>query len=161
MITLEQLGKEFERNVNVAEMQTKGLSHADSLLQPEARGNCMNWVLGHMVESRDSILGWLGEQGLLTEAERNRYGRHSEPIIEDGEEVIPLERLLELLQEGQRRIEAALGNHTLEDMDRMTGTEGKQRRLGDRLHFYFFHDCYHSGQLEYLRQLAGTNDAVI
>lgn len=27
----------------VIKMQTKGLSHEDSLLLPEARGNCMNW----------------------------------------------------------------------------------------------------------------------
>jgi len=161
MITLDQLGKEFKRNVLVVEMQTKGLSHADSLLQPETRGNCMNWVLGHMAVSRDTVLTWLGEEGLLAEAERERYGRYSEPILEDGEDVMQLERVLELFNEGQASIEAALAKHTLEDMDKMTGEEGKERRLGDRLIFYFFHDCYHTGQLEYLRQLAGTDDEVI
>ena len=33
--------------------------------------------------------------------------------------------------------------------------------LGERLVFLHWHETYHVGQLELLRQLAGTNDAVI
>ena len=42
MISLEQLGKEFGRNTGLIEMQKKGPSHADSLVQPEAHGNSMD-----------------------------------------------------------------------------------------------------------------------
>lgn len=30
-----------------------------------------------------------------------------------------------------------------------------------RLHFDYFHDTYHTGQTEILRQVAGTDDQVI
>ena len=61
MITPVQLAEAFERNVSIAQMQAKDLTHEDSLLQPPFRGNCLNWVLGHMLSNRDAILGWLGE----------------------------------------------------------------------------------------------------
>ena len=160
MISLEQLGKEFKRNTRVIEMQTEGLTHADSLLQPEARGNCMNWVLGHIVASRDTVLKMLGQERLLSESENKRYNNGSEPILEDGEDVIRLERLLELIQEGQERIEESLAKLELKDMDEMVGKKGNTR-FGDRLHFWYFHETYHTGQTEYLRQLAGTDDKVI
>jgi uncharacterized damage-inducible protein DinB len=160
MISLEQLGKEFMRNVRVIEMQTKGLSHADSLLQPEARGNCMNWVLGHIAASRDSVLKMLDQEPLLTKAENKRYNNGSEPILENGEDVIRLERLLELIQAGQERIEKALAGLEMSKLEEMVGKDGDVR-LGDRLHFWYFHDTYHTGQTEYLRQLAGMDDQVI
>ena len=160
MISLEQLGKEFMRNVRVIEMQINGLTHEDSLLQPEARGNCMNWVLGHIAASRDSVLKMLDEEPMLTEVEKKRYVNGSEPITQDGEDLIRLERLLELIQAGQERIENALAGLDMSKLEEMVGKDGDVR-LGDRLHFWYFHDTYHTGQTEYLRQLAGTDDQVI
>lgn len=161
MISLEQLGQEFGRNMRLVEMQTKGLSHADSLLQPEARGNCMNWVLGHMLDSRDRVLHMLSEERLLTLEQKQIYANGSEPIKEDGELVIRLEHLLEFFHMGQEMIEKALGYLDEAILDEVGGKEGREVRFGDRLHFWYFHDTYHTGQLEYLRQLAGTDDQVI
>lgn len=33
--------------------------------------------------------------------------------------------------------------------------------LAARLHWYYFHDTYHTGQTELLRQIAGKNDQII
>ena len=46
----------FETNYWVVTNQTKGLTHEDSLLQLPFRGNCLNWVLGHCLVSRESVL---------------------------------------------------------------------------------------------------------
>jgi len=49
MITPQKLAEMIGLNVNVITLQTKELTHADSLLQLPCRGNCLNWVLGHSV----------------------------------------------------------------------------------------------------------------
>ena len=46
----------------VVKQQVDDLTHEDSLLQPPFRGNCLNWVLGHIVVHRDKALVTLGEQ---------------------------------------------------------------------------------------------------
>lgn len=160
MISLEQLGKEFARNTRVIEMQIEGLTHEDSLLQPDMRGNCMNWVLGHIAVNRDRVLKMIGDKLLLTEEQQSRYMHGSDAITQDGEDVIRLEGLLELLQTGQERIEAGLAQLDPSKLDEMVGEEGKTR-FGDQMHFWYFHETYHTGQTEYLRQLAGTDDKVI
>lgn len=161
MISLEQFGKEFKRNMHIVDMQAKGLAHEDSLLQPEVRGNCMNWVLGHMLDSRDRVLKMLGEERLITLDQKQIYTNGSDPITEDGEHVIKLEGLVEMFHVGQERIEEGLKQLDVKQLDEMVGKEGNEVRYGDQMQFWYFHDTYHVGQLEYLRQLAGTDDQVI
>ena len=103
MIELQELLEAFDRNGHIIQAQTEGLSHDDCLLQPPFRGNCMNWVLGHIAGTRSSLLVALGEEPILTEAESVRYGYGSEPVCVGGEDVIPLQRLLGMLQHSQEQ----------------------------------------------------------
>ena len=70
----------FKTNHWVVTHQTEGLTHEDSLLQLPFRGNCLNWVLGHILVSREQVLGMLGIEGSWTEEEIGRYKYDSEPI---------------------------------------------------------------------------------
>ncbi|MGC8787158.1 MAG: hypothetical protein ACP5Q1_07005, partial [Anaerolineae bacterium] len=81
MISPQELAGAFERNLEIVQAQTKGLSHADSLLQPPFRGNCLNWVLGHLVTNRDRVLALLGEVPVGNESVQARYGYGSEPVL--------------------------------------------------------------------------------
>src|SRR3954470_8143204 len=92
VFTAQQLAEAFARNVRVIKMQVNGLTHADSLLQPPVRGNCLNWVLGHIAIHRDLILEALGEEKILSQAAAARYGSGSEPILGDGEGFCPWRR---------------------------------------------------------------------
>ena len=150
----------YDINVQVIGMQTDGLTHADSLLQPPVRGNCMNWVLGHIVVGRDRVLKHLGEPPVLEDSEAARYKRGSEAITEDGQ-AVALDRLLGALEGSQRRFEAALGEITSEGLANPIQTARGERPLGEYIGGRVWHETYHVGQLELLRQLAGTNDAVI
>jgi uncharacterized damage-inducible protein DinB len=161
MISTQELLEAFARNLNIIQAQTKGLSHEQCLLQPPFRGNCMNWVLGHMAETRNSLLKTLGEKPILTEKECARYGHGSEPVCADGEGVIKLERLLAMLQHSQERIAVALPRLTAEDLAKMVKDHRGEVPLGNRLFFLYFHETYHTGQTELLRQLAGTDDKII
>jgi uncharacterized damage-inducible protein DinB len=161
MITNKQLTEAFERNVRIVQMQTKGLSQADSLLQMPFRANCMNWVLGHIMVNRDSILKSLGEQPLLNDQEIEIYDSESKPVIEEGAGLIPLEKMLDMLKRGQERIAACLAELAPEEFTKEIKVGDEMRTLGERLFFLYFHETYHVGQTEYLRQLAGKDDKVI
>jgi uncharacterized damage-inducible protein DinB len=43
----------------------------------------------------------------------------------------------------------------------VVGPGGRRTRLGSALFFFFFHDSYHTGQTEILRQASGKDDKVI
>jgi hypothetical protein len=56
MINSQDLSNAFARNASIIKMQAEGLTNEDSLRQLPFHGNCLNWVLGHIVVSRDSVL---------------------------------------------------------------------------------------------------------
>jgi hypothetical protein len=161
VFTAQQLAEAFARNVRVIKMQVNGLTHADSLLQPPVRGNCLNWVLGHIAVHRDLILEALGEEKILAERAAARYDSGSDPILGEGEGVLPLETLLTTLDQGQERIAAVLGQGNAETLTRAIPFSGRSVSAAQHAFFLYFHDTYHVGQAELLRQLAGKNDKVI
>jgi len=159
MLISEMLSQGFGRNHWLIHQQTKGLTHADSLLQLPFRGNCMNWILGHVLVSRDEILEMLGEQTLMSEAARALYRRESDPL-RDTESAIKLDQLLESLDESQDRLKAALKRATSEELE-ISLPDHDDQTLEEYIEFLAFHETYHIGQLEILRQLAGADDKII
>jgi hypothetical protein len=161
MITAQQLADAFARNLMIIHKQTQGLTHEDSLLQPDTRGNCLNWVLGHIAVNRVRLLDLLGEKSILRETETVRYKSGSEPITADGEGVLKLEALLEALEHAQDRVAAGLQRIALESFIAEKQVDGRSTTLGEQVLGFYFHETYHTGQTEFLRQLAGTDDKVI
>ena len=161
MITGEQLGEGYALNLRLIQMQSKGLSHTDSLTQTPYNINCLNWVLGHIAVGRDSVMRLVGEESLLSETETERYRSESDPITGEADDVIPLERLLEILTLGQERINVGFARITYMELKREIHVGERQVQLGTRLHGFYFHDTYHTGQTDLLRQIAGANDKVI
>ena len=155
------LANVYKRNQWVLEEQTKGLSHADSLIQPEARGNCMNYVLGHVLAHRDKVLKMLEIEPVMDPEQFARYDHGSEPVLADGLDVVPLEELLVLLKRSGELLVEAIEPLTAEQLERETELGERSASLGQRIEFYGWHEAYHAGQTEYLRQLAGTDDGVI
>jgi hypothetical protein len=159
ILTTESLAKDFKRNLAIIEAQTKDLTHQDALVQVPG-GNCLNWVLGHIADSRDQVLFLLGKGPALGEAAA-RYRRESDPVTADGPGIVPLERLLAALVEGQGRIAAALAVLTEEALAEVRRDGDRTLPLGTLLHFSMWHETYHVGQTELLRALAGKRDKVI
>lgn len=161
MITTMDLIGGLERNLGIIKAQTKGLSHADSLLQLPFRGNCLNWVLGHIATNRNTMLRFLEEEAILSEAHSMRYGYNSEPVCGDADDILTLEQLLAALEQGQSALAARLENITPEELAREVQSFLGTTPLGQLIFFLFWHESYHTGQPEYLRQLAGKDDKVI
>jgi hypothetical protein len=161
MITASDLSAGYALNVRLIKRQTEGLSHADSLTQTPYNINSLNWVLGHIAVNRDNVFRALGIEPLLTEAQTQRYIRDSEPVRKDGPDILRLEELLELLERGQAMIENEFNNLTPESLEREIKIGQRSITLGSRLFGLYFHDTYHTGQTDLLRQVAGKNDKVI
>jgi len=156
MIQPELLAELFAVNHRVIRRQTDGLTHEDSLRQLPFRGNCLNWVVGHIVATRSRVLMLLGEPPIWEDTEANRYATGSEPIT-NGDDALMLDKILHDLDCSQERLMAALMRVTPHELDTLHDDE----TVGHQLAFLHFHEAYHTGQTELLRQLAGKNDKVI
>ncbi len=119
----------------------------------------MNWVLGHLPVYRDKALELLGESPILSESQVQLYQRGSEALT-DGETALPLDTLLAALKQSHEQLVAALGDVAPDQLEAIADEENR-RTVGERLEFMHWHETYHVGQLEILRQLAGMNDAII
>jgi uncharacterized damage-inducible protein DinB len=153
--------EDFARNVRIIKRQAAGLSHADSLIQPPVRANCMNWVLGHIVYTRIDMMQHLGAAQFKPARTLVRYASDTELVLEAAPDVVSLEQLLADLDCNQHDIAVYVNGLSDEAL-------AKEVKLGERvmsreqlLRFFLFHDTYHTGNLDLLRQLAGANDKVL
>jgi uncharacterized damage-inducible protein DinB len=158
MITTTDLISALERNLDTIKSQTQGLTHADSVLQLPFRGNCLNWVLGHIASSRSTMLKALGEKPVMSEAQLKRYGYGSEPVCADGEGILTLEQLLTALEQSQTALTACLQKTSAEELAREVQSFRGTTTLGQLVFFLYSHETYHTGQTEALRQLTGKDD---
>jgi hypothetical protein len=152
-----------KRNYGVLQAQLKDLTHEDSLLQLPFRGNCLNWIIGHITQSRDRMLQLVDEPSVWTIEQIARYQRDSPPVT-SGEDAIRLEQMLADLATMHGRLTARLERITPEEL----AAPGKEVikgiatwSVGEFVNFLLWHETYHVGQTEILRQLAGKNDKVI
>jgi hypothetical protein len=150
----------YRNNHNIIHMQLKDISHAESLIQPPYQGNCLNWVVGHLLDIRDECLAQLGLPGMMTEAEKKMYGYGSQPIT-DGAQASELGSLVERLDQSLGILIDELNCLSPVEMERETRIWRGPVPLREAIAFIQWHETFHTGQLEQLRQLAGKNDHVI
>ena len=70
----------FGINYDVLKKNLEGVTHDESLLQPPGGANCLNWVLGHVVATRDVALELLHQQPIWSKEDAALYRRGSAPI---------------------------------------------------------------------------------
>ncbi len=94
MINIQEFIQLLILEHNLVHTQTEGLTLADTFIQPQPSGNCMNWVLGHLLDYQITILSLLGEESPIEETRLEKYRTGSEPITGPGPGVLSLEELL-------------------------------------------------------------------
>ena len=158
MIEPQLLIEQFRTTHWVVLNQAEGLRHDDSLIQPPVRGNCLNWVCGHIVVYRERVLDMMGIPGTWTEEEIARYTFDSEPITSaDDPGILPFDRLLSDFERTQELLEEGFAEISEQQL---AETNEQGRSVADRILFLAWHEGYHLGQTEYLRQLAGKDDSI-
>lgn len=155
----------FKLNHYIIEKQVAGLSQKDTLIALPFRGNRLNWVLGHLAEHRDWMLRAVDCTTLMPANQVEMYRRGSEPLS-DSIEAIELDVIMGYLNQSKDCIIQHLDSVD-DNFLKETPTTGillqndKERTRFQRLQGLLWHETYHVGQLELLRQLAGTNDAIL
>ena len=156
------LSKLFEFTYNVTKQNIQGFNHEDSLVQPQAAGNCLNWLLGHIVDTRNSILELLGEKRIWTPEESKSYVRGSEPIHDDSN-ALRWDKITADFDSTQERLRAGLAKLTAEELaaplpedKNPFGLESVAMMLGA----FSFHESYHAGQIGLIRRVLGREGVI-
>ena len=169
MSVLQQQVKEwmatFSLNHRIIQMQLKGLSHDDTLIELPFRGNRMNWVIGHLAEHRDWMLRAVDCTTLMPAKQVMMYRRGSDALT-NTDEAVALDVLTGYLDQSKTCILSVLESANEDFLNEKPDTGILMESQRDRSRFQRFqgllwHETYHVGQLELLRQLTGVDDAVL
>ncbi len=140
------------------------LNHEDTVFIPEPSGNCINWVLGHIVSARGMVL-LLTDAGqpILTQEESASYQRGS-AAMKPGDQAMQLAQLKSAFEDSQKKLVPALQSLSQEALAAPVPEKYKRPPLtgsvGDALVRLCYHEGYHNGQIGLLRRLAGKEGAI-
>jgi len=155
----EWLNRQLRVSQGALHTNLEGLTHDESLRQPEPGGNCLNWVVGHILATRDRALGVLGGTPVMDKDQAARYVRGSRPIV-DGNEAVRFETIVEGLDRSHERLSEVISRLDDEALARSVGGPFGDGPLGDALAVFQFHEAYHVGQTGILRRLVGKEGAI-
>ena len=150
------LAQSFTTNHWLIHRLVDSLSQADSIVQPPYDGNCLNWVLGHIIVSRNEVLDLLGTEVVWSEEVIELYKTGSEPIKEDGQG-LTFEELVDALDIAQERIAGSLEEIPADELNRVVETRRGVRPIGKHVAGLNWHETYHTGQLELLRAMVDSD----
>jgi uncharacterized damage-inducible protein DinB len=139
------------------ERNLEGLTDGEALVPPGPGGNCVNWLVGHILLYRDVIHTLLGLapawESSLPSSEPYRRGSHS-PLPEG----VPTLAVLGAAREPSQA-------QVLERLERVGAERLAERAsetmtVAERLGFLGFHEAYHVGQVGLSRRLLGKAGAI-
>lgn len=134
----------------------EGVSQEESLIQPGAQGNCMNWVLGHLIRVYDDVMPLVGGK---SSGEFERYERGGAPL-KNGDGAADIGKLRQEWNDYARRFEDGLATLTAKRLDApapFSPMNNPDETVGSLLSMMLFHQAYHAGQLGLLRRVADKN----
>jgi len=154
MISGQNLSWNFARNASYVETLLAGLDHHASLYQPPVEGNCINWILGHIVCYRNYALTSCGLPPVLPTTAANRYARDSAPVTAAAADVVDFAHLLAAYQHSHEQLLAYLAQVDAATLAEVVTAAGFTLPRGELLTSFMRHESYHAGQFELLRALA-------
>jgi len=125
----------------------KDITHEESLIVPAGGGNSLNWIVGHIIVSRDDIRELIGLDRLCGD-DMKMYDRDTEPVSPD--KFMEFGKLLEMFNDGESILEEKLKNTDLRE-------DNEKYRM---VTFLAFHEAYHVGQTGILRRIIGKEGAI-
>jgi hypothetical protein len=144
----------------VVEQNINSITHNDSLVQPDKDGNCLNWVLGHIVRTRIMQMQLLGIDSPYA---IEQYAAYDKTPVKDDGNAIAWDTLVEQYRALQKPIDAGLGQLTPTQMSAkapFSPTGNPDETVGSLLAGISFHEAYHAGQLGILRRICGKQGAI-
>lgn len=145
------LSKMFEINYGALFRNLEGVTHEESLVEPTPAGNCLNWVLGHMVATRNRLLPLVGVQPIWPREMALRYSGRDDADWSP-ENATDLNRIKTDLARSQQQLLTALDGMADQQLS-APSHDGKP--LAHLIGFFQFHESYHAGQIALLRRVIG------
>ena len=146
----------------ILERNIEGVSHRESLITPQPGGSCLNWVLGHLVRTRNRGLGLFGQKPMYPNSEFDAYDdRGGVPFRP--ETAIDFEELKRRFKALQEPLVNGLQGMSAEAMDQpapFSPTGNPKETVGSLLAAFAFHEAYHVGQTGILRRVVGREGVV-
>lgn len=156
MHQVHMLAKMFEVSYGALFRNLEGITHEESLVFPKPAGNCANWLLGHIVSSRNRVLPlvgvvpvWTLETGFLYSGieEAHWTPDHALPFRD--------------IQSDLARIQQELLNALeVTPEDKLAQQVSPGRTVGEALGFLLWHESYHGGQIALVRRLLGKEGVI-
>jgi len=146
----------------VVKLNVEGVTQSESLIQPQPAGNCLNWVLGHLLAVYHQVLPLLGQEPVIESSVIQRYNRGSAPML-DGTEALDISELTAAWDECCMRVDAGLAGLSAETLAApapRSPTGNPDETIGSLLSTVCWHQAYHAGQTGILRRIAGKPGAI-
>jgi uncharacterized damage-inducible protein DinB len=135
----------YNLNHGVIHTNLKGISQEESIKPSGDGGTSINWILGHLILTRDSIFQILGVDKMFPENLKPIYSRGTKNVTAENAE--KLETLLQLLDKTQEVLKSEI---------EMSLDEEKRKNVA----FFGFHESYHAGQLGIMRRVVGKEGSI-
>jgi hypothetical protein len=146
----------------VVHLNVDGLTQEETLIQPRPGGNCLNWIVGHLLAIYHNTLPLLNQEPVLPASVLQRYDRGSMPI-RNAADAMDISVLLAAWDECCKRIDAGLAALPIDTLDApapMSPTNNPDETIGSLLNTVCWHQAYHVGQTGILRRLADKPGAI-
>lgn len=146
----------------VFHVNLKDVTQEESLAQPTPAGNCLNWVVGHLVCIYNNALPLFGQANVVDPATLRRYDRGSAPIT-DPAEAMELRELISIWDQVHARVDAGLAAMTPEVLEQpapFSPSDDPNETVGSLVATVLFHQSYHVGQTGVLRRISGHEGAI-
>ena len=127
-----------------------GITHEESVLQLPFEHNCMNWILGHIVNNRSHALETVGATHDWQDEVRALYHTETPPIKPESKSV-QFETLVEYLDESVELLKAALESMSDERLQETHSNYRGEKTRYAHLTGFHWHESFHLGQLEILK----------
>jgi uncharacterized damage-inducible protein DinB len=158
----ETLTYQLELCNHLVELNTRDISHEESLVTPPKGGSCLNQVLGHLTRTRNMALGTMGQKQPYEMKDFDPYDdRTGVPFSRD--RALPfdeLQRRYKSLQDPLTRAIKAMSSEQLAAAPNRKMTGAPNETVGSQLATFVFHETYHGGQTGVLRRIAGKPGVV-
>jgi len=152
-MNIDHLRHQFNLTSKALEYNIEDITDEESLADPTGGGNCINWVVGHIITTRDEMFQDFQCPRVLPDPVQTRYERGSEPVRKGDQDIIPLTRLRESLKKSNTIV--------WEMLDKIERGELKPNvEHGINLAGFSFHEAYHVGQTAILRRFLGKEGVI-
>jgi uncharacterized damage-inducible protein DinB len=151
------LAYQLELSSKVLDMNTRDVSHEESLITSPKGGSCLNQILGHVTRTRNMALGSMGQKSPYPMEDFDPYDdRTGVPFSR--EKALPFDELRRRYKAMQEPLVSAIKGMPPEVLAAkpphpLTGEPNET--VGSSLATFVFHECYHVGQTGVLRRLVG------